>query len=175
MGDEERTVTLDDLDRAIISLLQVDGRRSFAEIAGRLSISEGTVRQRYRRLVDSNVLQVVGVADPFKIGFHTMAMIGVNVAVGEGRGMDAVAQEIAAFPEVSYAVMSTGSFDLLVEVIMETNEELAHFLSEHLHRVTGVTHTETFMLLRVYKMSLGGWRPAPTGEATHGRTRGGIS
>ena len=130
----------------------------FAEIAGRLGVSEGTVRQRYRRLVDSGVLQVVGVADPFKVGFHAMAMIGVKVAIEGDRGVDIVAQELSGFPEVSYVVMSTGSFDLLVEVIVKDHEEFAQFLTDRLHQVRGVSATETFMLLRVYKFSLGGWR-----------------
>ncbi|HEV3311615.1 MAG TPA: Lrp/AsnC ligand binding domain-containing protein, partial [Chloroflexota bacterium] len=112
------------------------------------------------RLVESGVFQVVGVADPFKIGYGTMAMIGVNVAIDQDHGVDAVAREISAFPEVSYAVMSTGSFDLIVEVITQSHEEFARFLTETLHNVSGVRRTETFMLLRVYKMALGGWRMA---------------
>lgn len=151
---------VDDLDRRIIALLQSNGRRPFAGIGDELMISEGTVRQRYRRLVDSGVLQVVGVADPFKIGYSTMAMIGINVAIEANHGVDAVATDISTFPEVSYAVMSTGSFDLIVEVIMPTHEQFARFLTETLHRVPGVRRTETFMLLRVYKMALGGWRMA---------------
>jgi Lrp/AsnC family transcriptional regulator, regulator for asnA, asnC and gidA len=151
---------VDELDRRIIALLQPDGRRAFAAIAGELEVSEATVRQRYHRLVEGGVLQIVGVADPFKIGYGTMAMIGINVAIGNDHGVDAVAREISAFPEVSYIVMSTGSFDLIVEVITRSHEEFARFLTETLHTVGGVRRTETFMLLRVYKMALGGWRMA---------------
>jgi Lrp/AsnC family transcriptional regulator, regulator for asnA, asnC and gidA len=149
---------IDTLDRQIISQLQQDGRRAFSGIARQLEISEGTVRQRYRRLVRSGVLQIVGVADPFKTGFRCMAMIGLNVAIDGERSIDDVAEEVALFPEVSYVVLSTGDFDLLVEVIMENNDELAGFLQEKLHRVKGITRTETFILLHVYKMNFGGWR-----------------
>jgi Lrp/AsnC family transcriptional regulator for asnA, asnC and gidA len=159
-GSEAPADRLDDVDRRIIAVLQPDGRRPFAAIASELGVSEGTVRQRYRRLVDDGILQVVGVADPFKIGYSTMAMIGINVAIEDDHGVDVVAREISAFPEVSYAVMSTGSFDLIVEVITQSHEEFAHFLTETLHNVSGVRRTETFMLLRVYKMALGGWRLA---------------
>ncbi len=156
---------VDSLDRKIISLLQPDGRRAFSDMAAELGVSEGTVRQRYQRLVNSGVLQVVGVADPFKIGFHSMAMIGIKVAVGKA-SIDEVAEHVARFPEVSYVVMSTGDFDLLVEVIMENNEDFVTFLTDKLHRVGSITETETFMLLRVYKMNLGGWRmvEVPPGE-----------
>ena len=156
----DKEYRLDDLDRGIIALLQPDGRRSFSDIGRELGMSEGAVRLRYRRLVDDGVLQVVGVADPFKVGFGSMAIIGVSVAISQGRSIDDVAADLATFPEVSYVVMSTGAFDLLVEVMLERNEDLATFLTSRLHRVQGIARTETFMLLRVYKMSLGGWRQA---------------
>jgi Lrp/AsnC family transcriptional regulator for asnA, asnC and gidA len=159
-GDED--VRIDELDRQIISMLQPDGRRPFADLSRVLGVSEGTVRQRYQRLVNAGVLQVVAVADPFKVGFHSMAMIGVNIAIDGDRSIDDVAADIAAFPEISYVVMSTGDFDLLVEVIVEDGQELADFLMQRLHRVPGVSRTETFVLLRVYKMQLGGWRMVGT-------------
>lgn len=164
MKSAERTATprLDGIDRRIIALLQVDGRRAFASVAQELGVSEGTVRQRYQRLVDAGVLQVVGVADPFKVGFHFMAMVGVNISIDGEHSIHDVAERISRFPEVSYAVMSTGGFDLLVEVTAETNDEFVRFLTERLHRVNGIRRTETFMLLRVYKMNLGGWRMVET-------------
>jgi Lrp/AsnC family transcriptional regulator for asnA, asnC and gidA len=164
---------VDDLDRQIIAQLQPDGRLPFSEVAHRLSVSEGTVRQRYHRLVSCGVLQVVAVADPFRIGFSTMAMIGINIDINGDRGIDAIAAEIAAFAEVSYAVMSTGSFDLIVEVITPNHAEFVRFLTEKLHPISGVRRTETFMLLRVYKMNLGGWRMAqlrdPSGPLRSGK------
>jgi len=157
---------LDSLDRQIISLLQPDGRRPFADIAREVGVSEGTVRQRYQRLVNEGILQVVAVADPFKIGFHSMAMIGVKATLDGRRTLDDVAQDIADFREVSYVVMSTGDFDLLVEVIVENSEDLASFLINRLHRVDGVAETEAFVLLRVYKMNLGGWRMVEASRRT---------
>jgi Lrp/AsnC family transcriptional regulator for asnA, asnC and gidA len=160
-GDLSESYSIDELDRQIVAALQPDGRRAFADIASELGVSEGTIRQRYRRLVSAGILQVVGVADPFKIGYGTMTMIGVKVAIDGDTNIDAVGAEIAKFPEVSYAVMSTGAYDLLVEVIALDNEEFTRFLTERLHRVRGVSATEAFMLLRVYKMNLGGWRSVP--------------
>jgi len=154
----ENNKAIDLLDRKIISHLQPDGRRPFSDIASAIGVSEGTVRQRYQRLVNTGVLQVVAVADPFKIGFQSMALVGIRVAIDGGRSIDEIAQEVASFPEVSYVVMSTGTYDLLAEVMMESNQDLVLFFSDKLHRVQGLTRTETFILLRVYKMALGGWR-----------------
>lgn len=158
MRARDPDIKLDDVDRKIIAMLQPEGRRAFAEIGRELGVSEGTIRQRYQRLVSQGILQVVGVADPFKIGFQSMAMIGINVALESGLTIDDVAATLAEFRETSYVVMSTGDFDLMVEVIVESSEDLADFLTHKLHAVPGVTRTETFVLLRVYKMNFGGWR-----------------
>jgi Lrp/AsnC family transcriptional regulator, regulator for asnA, asnC and gidA len=158
MQAPESDTRVDALDRRIIGMLQSDGRRPFAEIGRALGVSEGTIRMRYQRLVSSGVLQVVGIPDPFKVGLQSMAMIGVNVAIDGTQSVDDVANCIAQFDEVSYVVMSTGDFDLLVEVMVESSEDLASFLTHRLHPVQGVARTETFVLLRIYKFSLGGYR-----------------
>jgi len=144
---------LDELDQQILSGLQLDGRRAFSHLAVELGVSEGTIRQRYQRLVNAGILHVVGVVDPSRIGFNTMALIGISV--DNTRNTHDIAAEIASFPEVIYAAMSTGSFDLLIEVIAENNEEFARFLTEKLHLISGIARLETFMLLRVYKAKLG--------------------
>jgi Lrp/AsnC family transcriptional regulator for asnA, asnC and gidA len=154
----DREMKVDELDRGIISMLQTDGRRPFAEISRALGVSEATVRLRYQRLVANEVLQVVGVPDPFKVGFETMAMIGVNTRINGTDSVDDVAEQIAAFSEVSYVVMSTGDFDLIAEVMVENSEALATFLTTRLHQVRGIARTETFVLLRIYKYNLGGYR-----------------
>lgn len=155
---------VDALDRKIIAMLQQDGRRPFADMSRVLGVSEGTIRLRYQRLTSSGVLQVVGVPDPFKVGFESMAMIGVNITIDGPRTVDDVAAEVSAFQEVSYVVMSTGDFDLLVEVMVKSSEELADFLTHHLHRVPGVSRTETFVLLRIYKFTSGGYRVLDVAE-----------
>nr|MBN1229403.1 Lrp/AsnC family transcriptional regulator [Anaerolineae bacterium] len=140
----------DDLDRAIIRLLQVDGRKPFTEIAAELDVSEGTVRQRVKRLMSDGVLQIVGIVEPRFMGWDAAGMIGVSVQSG---WVDQVASQIAAFPEVSYLFMASGQFDLFVEVYCQNREHFVSFLSEHLQQVPGVLQTQTFMILKMYKLS----------------------
>ena len=82
----------DEIDRAIIRLLQVDGRKPFTEIAAEIGVSEGTVRQRVKRLVADQMLQVVGIVDPKYMGWDAAGMVGVTVQSGL---IDEVAAEIA--------------------------------------------------------------------------------
>jgi Lrp/AsnC family transcriptional regulator for asnA, asnC and gidA len=141
---------MDEIDRAIIARLQYDGRMPFTQIASELGISEGTVRQRVKRLDEDGVLQIVAVVEPRFLGWDAAGMIGVTVQAGN---IDAVAEEIAQFPEVSYLFMASGEFDLFVEVYCKDREHFVAFLNNKLQRISGVLHTKTFMIMKMYKLS----------------------
>ena len=139
-----------ELDKRIIEHLQEDGRRPFTQIASDLGVSEAAVRARTGRLIERGILQVVGVTDPLKLGFQQMAMIGIKC---EAARLIEVAEEIAAFPETDYVVVTAGTYDILVECVAEDNEALLAFLSERLRKIQGVRETETFVYLRLMKQS----------------------
>src|SRR5919112_6857560 len=123
------------LDQEILRHLQEDGRRPFTQIAAELGVSEAAVRARTNRLIDRGVLQIVGVADPLKLGYDQMAMIGVKC---EADRMLEAADAIAEFEEVIYVVATAGAWDLLVEVVCQDNEDLLTFLTQKLRRIPGV-------------------------------------
>jgi len=141
---------LDQLDREIIRLLQYDGRMPFTQIAEKVGVSEGTVRRRVTQLIDSGIMQIVGVVEPQFLGWGSAAMVGVSVEVGE---IDSVADQIASFPEVSYLFMASGEFDLFVEIYCKNREAFVSFLNSKLHHIPGVKGTRTFMILKMYKLS----------------------
>ncbi len=146
----ERGQEVSALDKRIIEHLQEDGRRPFTQIALELGVSEASVRTRTNKLIDKGILQVVGVTDPLKLGFQQMAMIGLKV---EASRLIEVAEEIAAFPETDYVVVTAGAYDILVECVAEDNEALLQFLSGRLRKIQGVRETETFVYLRLIKQS----------------------
>lgn len=138
---------LDDVSKAIIEQLQTDGRRSYAEIGKAVGLSEAAVRQRVQKLTDSGVMQVVAVTDPMQLGFYRQAMVGVR-ASGDTRDL---ADRLAALPEVDYVVLTAGSFDILVEVVCENDEELISLLNSRIRSLEGVLSTETFVYLKLHK------------------------
>ena len=138
------------LDKRIIEHLQADGRRPFTQIALDLGVSEAAVRARTNRLIERGILQVVGVTDPLKLGFHQMAMIGIRC---QSDRLVAVAEELAEMPEVDYVVITAGTYDLLIETVCEDNEALLRFLAERLRAIEGVRETETFGYLRLVKQT----------------------
>jgi Lrp/AsnC family transcriptional regulator for asnA, asnC and gidA len=152
---------MDKIDRAIIAHLQYDGRMPLTAIAEQTGVSEATVRNRVARLRQDGILQVVGVVDPHLLGLRATAIVGVVVRPPR---LEATAREISSFEEVSYLVMTSSTFDLLVEVLCRDTDHLAHFLSEKLLRVDGVERTETFYILRTYKLSYR-WGMSPGDQA----------
>jgi Lrp/AsnC family transcriptional regulator for asnA, asnC and gidA len=147
MSTNAKNGGLDDVSKAIIEQLQSDGRRSYAEIGKAVGLSEAAVRQRVQKLTDSGVMQIVAVTDPMQLGFYRQAMIGVRV---EGDST-IVADRLAAIREVDYVVLTAGSFDLLAEVVVESDDELIALLNKEIRNIPGVQSTETFVYLRLKK------------------------
>lgn len=154
---------LDETDREIISLLQYDGRMPYTEIGDKLGLSEGAVRRRVKRLTEDGIMQIVGIVEPRLMDWNAAGMIGVNVQSGH---LERAAEAIGSFPEVTYLFMASGGFDLFVEVFCRDREHFVEFLNQKLQQAPGVTRTETFMILKMYKMSYRWGQAAPKGD-TH--------
>jgi Lrp/AsnC family transcriptional regulator for asnA, asnC and gidA len=142
-----KPVHLDDVSKAIIEQLQIDGRRSYAEIGKAVGLSEAAVRQRVQKLTESGVMQVVAVTDPMQLGFYRQAMIGVRVT-GD---TTLVAEALGELPEVDYVVLTAGSFDILAEVVCEDDAQLIELLNKKIRAIDGVLSTETFVYLKLHK------------------------
>jgi Lrp/AsnC family transcriptional regulator for asnA, asnC and gidA len=145
----DRPVVIDDADKALIEALQRDGRMPYTRLASEVGLSEAAVRQRVQRLIESGVVQIVAVTDPMTIGFRRMAMVGLRI---EG-DLRAVADTIAAIPEVDYVVIVGGSFDLLIELVCEDDDHLLGLLNDKVRSIPGVRSAETFTYLRLYKQT----------------------
>jgi Lrp/AsnC family transcriptional regulator for asnA, asnC and gidA len=141
-------IALDAISRHIIEQLQQDGRQSYAAIGKAVGLSEAAVRQRVQRHVDLGVMQIVAVTDPMSLGFRRQAMIGVRCS-GD---LQSVADQLADLDAISYVVITAGSFDLLIEVVCEDDDQLLKILGE-VRSLPTVTTTETFVYLKLRKQT----------------------
>jgi Lrp/AsnC family transcriptional regulator for asnA, asnC and gidA len=144
-----RVQNLDDTAKRIIELLQGDGRLSYSAIAKDVGLSEAAVRHRVQKLIDSGVMQVVAVTDPLQMGFARQAMIGIKVN-GDIRE---VAAELSAMHQLDYIVITTGRFDILAEIVAESDDELLDIISAQISALDRVVSTETFVYLRLEKQT----------------------
>jgi len=137
---------LDRIDQRLIEALQKNGREPFRRIAADVGVSEATIRARYQRLCEDNILQVTGVTNPLGLGFEAIAMVGIRT-----RGApEPVADTIAQWEEADYVVITAGQFDILVELVCEHRRQLLD-VTNRMRELDGVVSTESFLYLELWK------------------------
>ncbi len=146
---------IDALDRKIILALQEDARRPYKDIAGKLNVSEGTVKNRVTRLISRGVLKLEARVNPFALPNRISAIVGVNL---KERIHEKKIKEIEKIPGVTSAWNATGRFDLFFEIMVDSMNSLNDILFRNdLNKIGGISYTETFITLhsntKYYKLS----------------------
>jgi Lrp/AsnC family transcriptional regulator, regulator for asnA, asnC and gidA len=142
--------TVDALDRKIIALLQLDGRSSNVEIARTIGVAEATVRKRIERLLQDGVIRVVAIPDVDKLGFDVEAVIMLKVDLGQA---NRIGEKLAAMPEVRSVRYTTGEYDIIMETVLPSDDDLLHFLTGRLANIQGIRTTATSHVLKRIKKS----------------------
>jgi len=135
-------------DRAIIRLLQENARVSYAELSRATGIPESTVRRRMERLQHRGIIEFAMLAEPTKLGYEIRAMIGLRI---ELTSLTEIAETLRGFNEVTFAAFLTGSFDVMIQVVVQSQEALVEFLTQRIARIEGVRSTETFVMPWIIK------------------------
>ncbi|HEX3930751.1 MAG TPA: AsnC family transcriptional regulator [Nocardioides sp.] len=122
-GDHIASSTrIDELDKSIIAILQNDGRCPYSTISDQVGISDAAVRVRVGRLRRDGVIQIVAVTDPLQLGFSHEALVAIRTVERPGPVADALAE----IPEVDFVVLVAGAFDIMLEIVADSDE---HFLA----------------------------------------------
>jgi Lrp/AsnC family transcriptional regulator for asnA, asnC and gidA len=154
MATAVTTKDLDALDCRIIDQLQDDGRRSNVAIARALGVTEATIRNRIDRLVSNGFIRIAAVIDPRKTPYLTDAMIWIRLERGRARE---AGQHLAALPNVVYVAYTAGRYDMLIEALFESDDQLVEFLHGTLAKAPGVLQSETYHVLHTVKINYD-WR-----------------
>jgi Lrp/AsnC family transcriptional regulator for asnA, asnC and gidA len=139
---------MSDLDRAIISALQVDGRRTHAQLARDLGVGENTIRRRVSSLREGGLIDITTVTDPELLGYGAMALVGVHLDGSQPASR--VATALAELAAVDYVVVVTGRYELFVEILCRDARELSRTVEFEVASVPGVGKTEIFPYLRLH-------------------------
>ncbi len=140
----------DDINISIITHLK-DGRIPFKKIADDLSIAEGTVRSRVRKLREEGVLQISGLVDPEAIPDQYVVMVGVNV-----KDMDLVkkGEEFSTLRGVTSVCVVTGRFDLILMVMLKKGYGLLEFYTDEVKKIENVRSVETFVVYKSFNLKV---------------------
>jgi len=140
-------VTPDATDWKIINALS-EADMPNTDLARRIGTSESTVRQRVKRLQEAGILKIRALRDPNRLDDQQLALVAVGVA--EPCLLELKAREISELLHVLSVSIVSGQYDIMLEVLVESNHGLIAFLTEELSQIDGLTRTETFLTLHSY-------------------------
>lgn len=149
MSARTEPLRLDDVDRKILRSFRFGARMSNSEIARQVGVSEGTVRRRLSALREAGVLKFIAITDPRTVGFNLYTLIGIRA---DGDKVSEIAKKLAELPEVPYAAISMGSFDIWIGALFPSTDEWLEFRTK-LAKIRGIRDTETFQITRVLKQN----------------------
>ncbi len=145
-NDKKRHI--DRLDAQIINLLQKDGRLPNIEIAKKVGVSEATVRNRLKRLVEESYIQIVAVGNPFKLGFNVTGDLYIHA---EMKKISRVIEELKKFKELWYIAMTTGETNINAEFVVKNFEDLNDLIISKISKIDGVVRTEVSVIMKYEK------------------------
>ncbi|MEM2934948.1 MAG: Lrp/AsnC family transcriptional regulator [Candidatus Thermoplasmatota archaeon] len=118
---------LDEKDKKIIEILEKNARTPYTKIAKELGLSEGAIRKRVDNLEKNGIIKkYVAVVDPKKIGYNSIALLGVDV---EPTKLLEVANEIAKINEAKNVSISTGDHMIMAEIWARDGRRLSELLT----------------------------------------------
>ncbi len=141
---------IDELTVSIIHGLR-DGRVRFREIADNLSIAEGTVRSRVKKLQEEGIIKITGLVDPEQIPDHSIVYIGVKLSTIEIVKKGA---EVAKVKGVIAVGVVTGRYDLILTVALKKGFGLLEFYTDELSKVSDVQSVEAFVVYKCYNIKI---------------------
>ncbi len=140
------------LDRELILRLQQAGRLSYVALARALQVSERTVRNRIKKLLDRNIIRITAVPNLDTLGYSFMGIVGLQVRLSDLR---IIAQQLANHPNVCFLANVTGTYDFIAVVVGKSAREFSDFMESFISPIPGILRTETFVSLNIYKGQTG--------------------
>jgi len=139
---------IDQLDHQIILDLQKDGRRSCVDISKTLHTTEGTVRNRLKKLTDQGIIKIRATPGLGELGYSFISIVGMQVRLVDLR---MVAEQLIQNPNICYLANVTGRYEFIAIVLTRSSAEFAHIMENFISAIPSIIRTETFVALNTYK------------------------
>jgi Lrp/AsnC family transcriptional regulator for asnA, asnC and gidA len=137
---------LDELAQNIIRELQGDARQSFREIGRKLDVSEGTIRNRVKGLIQGGTMKIGATCNPERLGLNFMCIMCIEVKVGSA---EKVEERLIKNPNVYYLCGCTGNYDIIGIFVFHGPKEFDAFVKNVIANVPEITRTSTFVVMHV--------------------------
>ena len=141
--------SLDVVDRAILSLLQDDGRLANVDLADAVNLSPSACLRRVRRLEEEGFInQYVALIDPSKVGMGTNVFVEITLSSQAEDALDAFEAAVTARPEIMSCHLMAGDFDYLLRVVIDDVADYEALHRTHLAQLPGVARLVSSFALR---------------------------
>ena len=137
---------LDELGQKIIQELQADARQSYREIGRKLKVSEGTVRNRVRGMLNTNTIKINAVPNPAQLGLDFMCIMGIEAKVGT---VESVEERLIKCPIVYYLCGCTGDMDIFGIFLFRGPSEFDDFVKNEIASIPEIIRTRTFVVMHI--------------------------
>jgi len=142
----------DDIDRAVLNLLQADGRASIADLARAVGLSAAATHARVRRLEGEGMIrEYVALVDRERAGFDLLCFVSVSLQLHRPKLVAGFPPRVVAMPEVLECHHVTGEYDYLLKVAVRNRHELERFIVTRLTPLPGVAKVLTSVVLSELK------------------------
>ncbi|GAB4421357.1 MAG: Lrp/AsnC family transcriptional regulator [Anaerolineae bacterium] len=146
--------TLDDLDKAILQLLQTAGRISNVELANQINLSPPAIHARLKRLEQRGYIrQYVALLDREKFGYDMLCFIEVSLQLHQSEQVENFRQLMQQMPEVLECHHVTGEYDYLLKIVVRNRAELERFVVKRLTPIPGIARIHTSLVLSEVKLT----------------------
>ncbi|MFC2027564.1 Lrp/AsnC family transcriptional regulator [Chloroflexota bacterium] len=141
---------MDQLDLMILKEMETDGRQPVSDLAKKLGTSRANASRKLKRLLEQKITSIVAFTNPLVLGYRTVAMIGIQVSPRE---IHETADRLSALSHVHLVIIAAGRHDIIIWTMFQTPTDLSTFLGSDLGAISGITSTETMIVLEMKKQS----------------------
>jgi DNA-binding Lrp family transcriptional regulator len=143
---------LDEIDRALLRILQTDARISNADLARQVNLSPPAVHARMRRLQEQRIIRgYAAMIDREALGYEMLCLISIRMERHQRPDIERVRFAVEQMPEVLECFHLTGEFDYQLKVVVRNRKELERFVVDRLATIPGIGHIRTSLVFSEIK------------------------
>jgi Lrp/AsnC family transcriptional regulator, regulator for asnA, asnC and gidA len=147
--EDNKPEQIDEIDENLINELEKNGKLSYASLAEKLNTSNATISRRINSLIKRDMIKIVAVPNPTKLGFNINSLIHLRVQTEK---LDDVCEKISSYPEVHSVMTLINNFDIVVGVHFPTSEMMHDFIVNNVAAINGIVNIETYIRAEVKKI-----------------------
>jgi len=140
---------IDDINLKIIDILNKDSSTPFVDVAKRIGVSDATVHQRVRRMIEAGIINKFTISvNNDLLGYDHMAFMGINISPGSA---DQIISDLLKIEEVLEMHEMHGKFDLLLKIRAKNLIQMREIVENKICKIPHILESELMTVLKTEK------------------------